>query len=206
MAALAVGLAVATSTSATSYQTNITAGPSDFSCATANDVRTCSEFILLGTPVTMNAGDTYTIDVSLTYRAVVPGSKTLDLIYGQLWDYNVATQQVGVAAGTALVTTTAQGYIGPPPAFTSYAWPTYTAALGFCCGYPGLPNNGFSFTGAQNVILAFVGDPNPIIGIDIGSQVGIPEPAAWVLLTAGFGLVGASLRGARRRAARLAAV
>src|SRR6516165_6100526 len=123
MAALAMALAIVTPASAASYVTDIIAGPSDFTCSVANDVRTCNDFVPIGRPVFMNAGDTYTINVMLTYRAHVLGSSTLDLIYGQLVDFNLVTHQGEEAAGEALVTTTVEGYIGPPGAFSSYVYP-----------------------------------------------------------------------------------
>src|SRR5580658_7743255 len=115
-ATIGAALMAAASASAASYVTDITANPATFTCNTAHDLETCGGITLLVTPVTVSAGDTYSINTTYVTALKVPGSRV------ENWTYNALFDGVngGAAPYTATPVSTLFGYVGPPGPFTTY--------------------------------------------------------------------------------------
>ncbi|QYE33398.1 PEPxxWA-CTERM sorting domain-containing protein (plasmid) [Polymorphobacter sp. PAMC 29334] len=148
-----------------------------------------------------NGGNFVALDGDSDYRGQI--SQTLNgLTAGKKYDvtFSWAASQLRNRTGA----TTEQLLVG----FGSATQATEVVAVP-SEGFRGWFNEKFSFTaGGASQVLSFlsIGTPNglpPIAALDGVSVVaGAPEPSAWLLMIAGFGLVGFS---ARRRARGVAA-
>ena len=61
----------------------------------------------------------------------------------------------------------------------------------------------FGFSDSSSKVYSFVDDPADGAGLKLNVASAVPEPAAWAMMIAGFGMIGAMIR--RRRAALVAA-
>ena len=203
---------VASAASATAYVENISASPSDLSCGSAGGMETCVAFTEVFLPpnfgtgtylggsgiVYLHDGDTMTIDLSYTSPLLVPGSATESVAFAGLIDYNGS--QTSVPTGGSTSYTTLAGYSGPASPATNLTSMNYAGAGGFGVTLGGNPGP-FSTTGLTSLITITHGDANPIVIVEYGYQIGVPEPATWAIMILGFGLVGAAVRAAHRRPA-----
>lgn len=135
------------------------------------------------------------------------------------------TDIIGLVNGGAKTITFSQAVTDPFVAFTSWNGNVVTFSSPFTiisqgCGYWGCgtftPSNGnLTFTGAGEVhgVLQFQGTFTSLsftdtsenwhgltVGVADVANGAIPEPSAWALMIAGFGLAGTALRSRRRQA------
>jgi hypothetical protein len=121
-----------------------------------------------------------------------------------------------VTLGDQTITTSDDDFVGGyynPTAFNGlHIWDAHNAVAPFTSvsllhnDYPGFDMSRVTFD-ADNIFINFTGlnftvSPS-VLALQVNGAGGVPEPAAWALMIAGFGLAGATLR--RRRAIGAAA-
>ena len=200
--------------SAANYVESISADPSNFSCSTVAGLKTCDAYTLFtpsqpsGASGTYNGGsgfffanpsDTVTVDVSYSSAVKVPNSKTVSLVYIDLFALTPTTDVGYLPLKTSVVDSVLTNYVGPSGYYFNYLATDYSASAGhyFSSGNPGA----FSIDGIDSTFDIIQGNPDIIALAVYGYQAGVPEPSTWAILLLGFGGLGAVLRGRRRLAA-----
>ena len=196
----------ASGASATMYTDSFNVDPSSFVCNKYGDTELCGSFSIYPTLRTLNAGDQLMESVTYTSPLVVPGSNSENVMYLALIDISAAGGPAVPGSDQASVSSTLQGYSGPPNPITAYTTvgylDEYVAAAGFCCGSD--PNSGFSFTGVTTDFTILTSDPKPIVGLAYGYSITlVPEPATWAILLASLLGMGAMMRAARHNTSRI---
>ncbi len=179
-----------------------------------------------GNTFTTGAGDTTINSFSMYLRNRWDGSGTLDLRgYIATWDgskagsilYSSATQtmngaatlqefafapNIAVNANTQYVAFLSVSELGAQ-AQSTFGMPI--GGNGIAGGAFVFLNNGTDFGAltSQNWSQGWVGQDDVWLKVDFGAGV-VPEPAAWALMIAGFGLVGAGMRRQQRASLRFA--
>jgi hypothetical protein len=200
--------------SATGYFESISADPSSFTCSISNGLQTCGgyTFFQANQPagaighynggsgiLSVNPGDVITVDVSYTSTLDVPDSKTISLVYVDLFALNAAGKFAYLPNKTANVSSVLVNYSGPSNPYFSYQSANYSASAGhyFGAGNPG----GFSIDGIDSTFGLVQATSDYIILAAYGYQAAVPEPATWAMMLFGFGSLGMALRRRRRSAA-----
>jgi hypothetical protein len=199
VAALAgAALLVAAPVAAAVYEADVTVAGSGLSCSKSGDIETCTGTFTPLAPVQLNAGDTYTLNLTFSGGLDVPGSRVEDVVFDGLVDCGATCRFA--PPYSVNVSSTLPGYSGPLPlGYSAYTSGTYAASAGFGFGSGGLPNTGFSTDGFDTVFSILQTDPNYIVGFVYGYQFEVPEPATWALMIVGLGVLGAGMRMSRRR-------
>lgn len=153
---VAGGALAARPASTATYSETLNVSASDFRCGYFNGSQACyTGRGLTGGPRAGAAGDVYNIDVTFDQRLYVPGSSRANIVNVSVVDTSAV---LGAAAPGPLLTRGTllmDGYIGPDNPlegpFDLNSNFSHPASGGFCCGY-GVPNEGFSLTGADATI------------------------------------------------------
>ncbi|QYE33276.1 PEPxxWA-CTERM sorting domain-containing protein (plasmid) [Polymorphobacter sp. PAMC 29334] len=108
--------------------------------------------------------------------AISPAVKALSFYWGSIDNYNT----VSFFSGSALVASFTGSQVPAAPADGSQGAPTNNRRVSF--GFDGAAIDRVSFASSSN-------------SFELDTVAGaVPEPASWVMLVAGFGLVGAAAR------------
>jgi hypothetical protein len=216
LAIASLTIAIARDAGAATYTETITDNPSNFTCTTASDVKTCYGYAFLfapppkgtGTLVSgsgvfyANASDTVDIDLNYTTPLYVPmgagptipGKRPYDIAFDVLYDWNGSQLVITNESSSTLSTVT--GYVGPPGLMLSETYTNIGGFVGF--GAPDSNPAAFSITGIDSTITVLASDPYPMYEVAYGYETTVPEPASWVALLIGLGVVGAAIRTRRR--------
>jgi hypothetical protein len=204
-------LIAAGTASATNYIEQITANPADFTCSVAGGLQTCGAYTVFENPQTdggvghynggngiffANAGDVVTVNVGFSSTLHVPTSRTVSLVYVDLFAYVPADGSSYLPQKIADVFSTAINYNGPADPYFAFEDTDYSASVGhdFDAGNVGA----FSIDGIDSTFFIQEGNPDEIVLAAYGFQIGVPEPATWAMMLFGFGGLGAALRSTRR--------
>lgn len=180
-AALLSGLAMAAAkpVSAADYEDNVFIATSTIGCGFFVKSISCFGYggLLEGGPRPSKAGDTYTVHVQFEDRLHVPGSAVSNIFAVQVVDHTAVLGADGPGPYVSSGKLVMQGYEGPAAPFTTTVNLNtnfgYLAAGGFCCGY-GVPNDGFSLTGAEAFIETLSDGPLDMVGYVAGFTSVLP--------------------------------
>lgn len=218
---LIAGLALATApgAKATTYSESIADNPSNFTCFTSGDLKTCYGNTVLFPPPPSgtgtltsgsgvfyaNSGDIVNIDINYSSRLYVPigsgpsipGERPHDVAFALLYVYDGS--QLFAADIPSSSSSVVSGYVGPPGLTLADNNPDAGAFVGF--GGPFGNPAAFSITGMDSTITLDGSNPYPVYEVIYGYQISVPEPGSWAIILIGFGGVGAATRIRRRWAA-----
>ena len=165
--------AVSSGPSGAYYSDSFIADPSTFSCGYFGTSEICGTPSLFPAPRIFNAGDMIDESLAFTKPVVVPGSVKIDGIYIALPDTTAIEGPAPPGPYQIYGSMALYGYSGPsnpiayPLSFSNSTASGYVGFGGFCCGY-GVPNSGFSVTGAELKATILTSDPNPVYGLYYG--------------------------------------
>jgi hypothetical protein len=128
------------------------------------------------TPINSATGDEYNIQVSFDRAVHVPGSNVANGASVQIGDANGYFGSGGPGPYTANASIQLTGFSGPATPHNSAQTNFnvgYFASADFGSGY-GVPNSGFSFTGANATIDVLNPDPNPLLFVAVGIGAILP--------------------------------
>ena len=169
---------------AATYTDTYTVDPATLACGYFVTTEICQGYQLIDpiglAPRYLNAGDELTETVQYTSPVFVRGSNTGDTFFISLPDINAYVGDTSPGPNTATVTSTLQGYSGPPAPYggpyTAGWLNKYLANVGFSVEFGGanIPNTGFSATGITSHFLIVNGDPYPTYTVYYGTGSVLP--------------------------------
>lgn len=152
--------------------------------------------IVMKNAFAFNAGDTVSLSFVLGGSQRVSGTDNFftRLIFGAPFSQAVSN---GVGTGVFSVLTGVNGFFAPTATFNrtiASTTPFGTSSFSFVAGNAGSIRLAFGSTSKDNI--------GPLLdNVSLGvTPSAVPEPATWLMMLAGFGIVGSAMR--RRRPAR----